>query len=556
MLRCVWERRVWSVLLWALSLSVLAAVPAFASGAGSAVGAGSAAVPVFASGAVPSSKDWTEVERLTREQMASGNYRAVVRTGRSALQSGLECLELHKRMATAYRMLHCYENAASHWKRARQMHPASADILRELYRDLWACGRYDEALAVAPAGWGARSGWDYWMVNVGYSSSGNYDSLVTKVKAPASGSLVGSDSASLYWFRDYAKGSSEGRRIYSEIALQGPGRQWTIGGQYTFVWPSAASSPNRLQVVTTYTDFRTQSKGVVQSQYGIWDTVSLQFKVGDTLHTQDYLNHSWHLGQRWSFVPAGKGDLKASLAFAALREQAGYLSSTLDTYFQVAPKEMPYLHHAGYLGLSLHKRIRSAEWRGGWSYSSLNKGHQKQWDLGFSLWPLGNQALLLGADFSLLEQVGASSSGLWTFRSVWKSGVYRPINEPKPLRRIQQVPGLTMEIRYTGGGNLRNYTLPGTMFSYNSYENIRSILAVSLQLPLSVACLPGKPTGRFGRNLLQGSTFNGLWRIVPSWQIQSRDQEYWALNSDKSETRIKQKNNTQLFNLTLLWSPN
>ncbi|MFM7033135.1 MAG: hypothetical protein ACKOX4_11560, partial [Bacteroidota bacterium] len=148
--------------------------------------------------------------------------------------------------------------------------------------------------------------------------------------------------------------------------------------------------------------------------------------------------------------------------------------------------------------------------------ANLNSDQQRQFDLGLTLWPLGNSTLLLGMEASYLNN--RSNAG-----NVTENGVValRCGMAPAYLwrhligKRFQgQSPRLWMEASVTGGANLRNYTRPGTLWAMNSYENIRRIQGLSLRWKI-----PTKPT----------SALRGEWWWTATWQIQNRDQSYVAL---------------------------
>ncbi|MFM8686636.1 MAG: hypothetical protein ACKODJ_08840, partial [Bacteroidota bacterium] len=331
---------------------------------------------------------------------------------------------------------------------------------------------------------------------------------------------------------------------YAEATLQGPsilrglGWGWSVGHEGHWV----------LRSLWGYNQFTTQSTGVVQSNY-----LHLPSLLGrDTVLVQPYTNTSRQYSHLMEFHAARIPAWRWTAGWSLFDERAAYFSSQLDTIQGgLVGVEYPYRHRAvtGILGVAY--RIPSAELRAGMVWANLNSDQQRQFDLGLTLWPLGNSTLLLGMEASYLNNRSNAEN-------VTENGVVAMRCGMAPAflwrhligKRFQgQSPRLWMEASVTGGANLRNYTRPGTVWAMNSYENIRRIQGLSLRWKV-----PTKPT----------SAPRGEWWWTATWQIQNRDQSYVALpwqippgsenppTVSKTPENLPLNNRCQMVSLSLL----
>lgn len=448
-----------------------------------------------------------EVDRLSEQYGKEARYTELIRLGRQALEQGMEFLALHQRMAMAYRALGRFEGAVSHDQRALEMHPGSSEIRSRLYNDLMVCQRYQEAQWLYPnSGIGAatrpslKGHTDLLHGHAAYTQPGTYSNLIPN---PLPENPGAADRQQFYYsLRDSS-------RPYAEATLQGPsilrglGWGWSVGHDGHWI----------LKNLWGYNQFTTQSTGVVQSNY-----LHLPSLLGrDTVLVQPYTNTSRQYSHLMEFQAARMPSWRWTAGWSLFDERASYFSSQLDTIQGgLVGVDYPYRHRAvtGILGLAY--RIRSAELRAGMVWANLNSDQQRQFDLGLTLWPLGNSTLLLGMEASYLNN--RSNAG-----NVTENGVVAMRCGMAPAylwrhligKRFQgQSPRLWMEASVTGGANLRNYTRPGTLWAMNSYENIRRIQGLSLRWKV-----PTKPN----------SALRGEWWLTATWQIQNRDQSYVAL---------------------------
>ena len=448
-----------------------------------------------------------EVDRLSEQYGKEARYTELIRLGRQALEQGMEFLALHQRMAMAYRALGRFEGAVSHDQRALEMHPGSSEIRSRLYIDLIACQRYQEAQWLySNSGKGAATRpslrWHTDLLNghAAYTQPETYNNLIP---TPLTENPSAADRQKFYYsLRDSS-------RPYAEATLQGPSILrglvwgWSVGQEGHWV----------LRSLWGYNQFTTQSTGVVQSNY-----LHLPSLLGrDTVLVQPYTNTSRQYTHLMEFQTARMPAWRWTAGWSLFDERASYFSSQLDTIQGgLVGVDYPYRHRAvtGILGVAY--RIRSAELRAGMVRANLNSDQQRQFDLGLTLWPLGNSTLLLGMEASYLNNRSNSGNvteaGLVAMRcGMAPASLWRHLNG----KRFQgQSPRLWMEASVTGGANLRNYTRPGTLWAMNSYENIRRIQGLSLRWKV-----PAKPT----------AALRGEWWWTATWQIQYRDQSYVAL---------------------------
>jgi tetratricopeptide (TPR) repeat protein len=455
-----------------------------------------------------------QVDRLSVKYGYEGRYMDLIRLGRQALEEGMEYLGLHQRMATAYRALGRYEGAIPHTQRALAMYPGSSEIRSQLYSDLIACQRYQEA------GWLYRNPtespdsslrWhtDLALVHAGYTHSGNYNNLVNSALSAKS---LPTDSLQYYYsLRDRSQ-------PYAEATLQGPsvlsglGWGWSMSHVGHWVFRSQLG----------YNQFHTYSTGLVQTVYRDLQTLLLR----DTVLKQPYANTSRQYSQLMDFQSLRMPAWRWSAGWSLFEERASYFSSQLegyrvsgtDTVFGgLVGLDFPYRHraYAGVLGAAY--RLRSAELRAGIGIANLNSDTQRQFDFGLTLWPLGNPALQMCMEASFLKNSSNNAgnnteNGIVAVRCAMAPAI---LWQHANGRRFHgQSPGLWLEASYTGGANLRNYTRPATLWALNSYENIRSIVGLSMRWKF-----PAESLSRPG----------GHWWLSISLQIHQRDQSYVTL---------------------------
>ena len=489
-----------------------------------------------------------EVDRLSEQYGKEARYTELIRLGRQALEQGMEFLALHQRMAMAYRALGRFEGAVLHDQRALEMYPGSSEIRSRLYIDLIACQRYQEAQWLYPNSGKAAATmpslqWHTDLVHghAAYTQPGTYNNLIPN-PLPENPSVA--DSQQFYY-------SLRGDSLpYAEATLQGPsilkglGWGWSVGHEGHWV----------LRSLWGYNQFTTQSTGVVQSNY-----LHLPSLLGrDTVLVQPYTNISRQYSHLMEFQTARMPAWRWTAGWSLFDERASYFSRRLDTIQGgLVGVDYPYRHRAvtGILGVAY--RIPSAELRAGMVWANLNSDQQRQFDLGLTLWPLGNSTLLLGMEASYL--INRSNAGNVTENGVvamrcgmapaylWRHLIGKRFQGQSP--RLWMEASVTGGAKVTGGANLRNYTRPGTLWAMNSYENIRRIQGLSLRWKV-----PAKPT----------AALRGEWWWTATWQIQNRDQSYVALPWEKlpssenpgtvanTPERLPLNNRCQMVSLSLL----
>jgi hypothetical protein len=451
---------------------------------------------------------------MTAQFGQEGRYLDLIRLGRQALHEGMEFLALHNRMAMAYRALGRYEGAIPHGQRALAMYPGSPDIRRQLYNDLIACQRYQEAYWLYPQPDQSRPSslrlqTDLVHLHAAYTLPGQYNHLIKSVLSSSSSAM---DSQHYYY--SLRKDST---RPYAEATLQGP--SWLSG--LGWGWSLTREGQWVCRSHHGYNQFNTQSTGLVQSQY----VNPLTLTARDTVISKSYANTSTQFSHLMEFQSVRLAAWRWMVGWSLFLEKASYLSSQTEgngvfnnDTFLIGLKgvDFPYSHRAytGILGAAY--RFRSAELRAGMVWANLNSDQQQQFDLGFNLWPLGNPSWHVGLDASYLNNRPAVGD-------VTKNGVVamRCGMAPEAIvhdvlgKRFQgQPPRLWLEATYTGGANLRNYTRPTTLWALNSYENIRRILGLTLRWKVPVREL---------------ASSRGQWWLSATWQSQQRDQSYLAL---------------------------
>ena len=464
------------------------------------------------------------VDSMTRYRLAYGEYKALIREGRQAVEEGWATADIHRRMALAYRMLRNNEQAVIHWRAAASMVPGLATLASEYHQELLNCRRMDEWRWATTSTATEAEGLlvlDYAFLSTGLQNPVGFEALKDQV-----------DDDPLV-LRQKEPGSSTW--AYAEASIQGPVTVWGGAVQATLRMPGRRG-PYRISLLQSFTRFDAKTYGRVQSSY--WNPVV--FQTSDTTLRADYVSHSTQYAQRWEVAHSRWTGWKLSMGLMFFGERSQSLSTEpyqVDSGLRAVTSV--YRHNALALSSSVSRRVTGKEFRLGLLSGTLNSQRQWQADAGLVWWPLGHQGFLVSLDLSALSN-GPLNTDSFPSTVVGVS-----------LARLglQVGPRWWLELRTIQGADLRNFTQPGTFWAMNTTDPLRSLWAFS-----------GRWTPRFGQGFQE---VNERWTLVPFIQRFVMNGSIrglaWANASqglvDPNPRSVSRPYASFFAGITLLWNP-
>lgn len=412
------------------------------------------------------------IDSLTYIQFYNQDYSSLQKTTKEALKKGIDFYFLRTRVAISYYNQKNYESALPHFKKAQEIYPLDTLIQEYYYYTLLFTDREEDAYDLAShfsksmqekIGYKKR---DYFRNNEitlasGLTSNNNISKFTTL-------DIKGSDI--------YSEGTFQGRNIFASIAFK-------------------TNLFSRFNLTTGFSYFDNKSLG------------KIQFK--DSTAIKKFRNQPYQFNIALDYLfPSG---LKIGGAFGAYYESSNVYSVQFDSnsntieYINNRKVNKPF---TGSLFLT-YRWSRFEAFISG-AAGNLASQRQKQGELGFVYYPLGNQNLYTVTRGTIFKN---SSENRFIFHQIIGGKAYK-----------------FLWYELSGSyGNLQNYIGVASFTTYNTVDPVIFSSHLSLKF------------------------FISDFEIIPSYGLQIRENNYYSIDNLFNVNSLTDKYFNHILALTAKW---